>query len=133
MSVVNMGDVAAAEWWAALERLVGALEPDCAGAPPPAEKLNEALDELRRHGRRGRPQKNLWRSTHAQTGHPTVMSGTISSMSYVYDGREAIGFVLARGRAGYEALDREQRSLGLFKTAAAAANVVFNAAASERP
>jgi hypothetical protein len=57
MSVVNMGDVAAAEWWAALERLVGALEPDCAGAPPPAEKLNEALDELRRHGRRGRPQK----------------------------------------------------------------------------
>jgi hypothetical protein len=50
------------------------------------------------------------------------MSGTISSMSYVTDGREAIGFVLARGRAGYEALDREQRSLGLSKTAAAAAS-----------
>jgi len=48
MSVVNMGDVAATEWWAALERLVGALEPDCAGA---TEKLNEALRELRRHGR----------------------------------------------------------------------------------
>jgi hypothetical protein len=31
-----------------------------------------------------------------------------------------------------KALDREQRSLGLFKTAAVAANVVF-AAASERP
>ena len=42
-----------------------------------------------------------------------------------------VGFVLARGRKGHEALDREQRSLGLFKTAAAAANVVFNAAASE--
>jgi hypothetical protein len=41
-------------------------------------------------------------------------------------------FTLARGRKGHEALDREQRSLGLFKTAAAAANVVFNAAASER-
>jgi hypothetical protein len=68
----------------------------------------------------------------AQPG-PTVMSGTISSMSYVYDGRECVGFVLARGRKGHEALDREQRSLGLFKTAAAAANVVFNAAASERP
>jgi hypothetical protein len=59
--------------------------------------------------------------------------GRSSSMSYVTDGREAIGFVLARGRAGYEALGREQHSLGLFKTAAAAANVVFNAAASERP
>jgi hypothetical protein len=34
-------------------------------------------------------------------------------------------FTLARGRKGHEALDREQRSLGLFKTAAAAANVVF--------
>jgi hypothetical protein len=41
--------------------------------------------------------------------------------------------VPARGRKSHEALDREQRSLGLFKTAAAAANVVFNAAASERP
>lgn len=49
MSVVNMGDVAATEWWAALERLVGALEP--AGGLPQTEKLNEALDELRRHGR----------------------------------------------------------------------------------
>jgi hypothetical protein len=28
------------------------------------------------------------------------MSGTISSMSYVYDGRECVGFVLARGRKG---------------------------------
>jgi hypothetical protein len=45
---------------------------------------------------------------------------------------ELRGFVLARGRKGHEALDREQRSLGLFKTAAAAANVVFNTAASER-
>jgi hypothetical protein len=59
------------------------------------------------------------------------MSGTISSMSYVYDGREAIGFVLARGRKGHEALDREQRSLGLFKTAAKAANAVFGAATNE--
>jgi hypothetical protein len=60
-----------------------------------------------------------------------LMSGTISSMIYVYDGRECVGFVLARGRKAHEALDREQRSLGLFKTAAAAANFVFNAAASE--
>jgi hypothetical protein len=57
---------------------------------------------------------------------------TATPMSYVTDGREAIGFVLARGRAGHEAFDREQRSLGLFKTAAAAANAVFEAAAHER-
>jgi hypothetical protein len=61
------------------------------------------------------------------------MSGTISSMSYVTDGREAIGFVCSRGKLGFEAFDTEERSLGMFKTAAAAANVVFNAAASERP
>jgi hypothetical protein len=57
-----------------------------------------------------------------------------SPMHYVYDGRECVGFVLAlaRGRAGYEALDREQRSLGLFKTAAKAANAVFDAATNGR-
>jgi hypothetical protein len=61
------------------------------------------------------------------------MKSIISTPMHVYDGRECVGFVLARGRKGHEALDREQRSLGLFKTAAAVANVVFNAAASERP
>ena len=54
-----------------------------------------------------------------------------SPLSYVTDGREAIGFVLARGRAGHEAFDREQVSLGVFKTAAAAANVAFDNAANE--
>jgi hypothetical protein len=62
-----------------------------------------------------------------------VRSIISTPMHYVYDGRECVGFVLARGRKGHEALDRDQRSLGLFKTAEAAANVVFNAAASERP
>jgi hypothetical protein len=52
-------------------------------------------------------------------------------MSYVTDGREAIGFILARGRAGFEAFDREQITLGIFKTAAAAANAVFDSAANE--
>jgi hypothetical protein len=46
-------------------------------------------------------------------------------MSYVYDGRECLGFVLSRGRAGFEAFDREERSLGLYPTAPAAANAVF--------
>jgi hypothetical protein len=28
-------------------------------------------------------------------------------MSYIYDGRECLGFILARGCAGFEAFDRE--------------------------
>jgi hypothetical protein len=53
-------------------------------------------------------------------------------LAYVSDGREAIGFILARGKLGHEAFDREQRSLGLFKTAPEAANAVFRAAENER-
>jgi hypothetical protein len=49
---------------------------------------------------------------------------TAPSMFYVTDGREAIGFILARGRAGFEAFDREQTSLGTFKTQAQAANAI---------
>jgi hypothetical protein len=55
----------------------------------------------------------------------------ISPLAYVYDRREAIGFVLARGRAGFEGFDREERSLGLFPTAPTAANAVFDASANE--
>jgi hypothetical protein len=55
-----------------------------------------------------------------------------SPLGYVYDGRNAIGFVLARGRAGFEGFDREQHSLGLFKTATAAANAIFDAATNKR-
>jgi hypothetical protein len=54
-----------------------------------------------------------------------------SPLSSVTNGREAIGFILARGRAGFEGFDREQHSLGLFKTAAAAANAVFDATSNE--
>jgi hypothetical protein len=52
-------------------------------------------------------------------------------LSYIYDGRECRGFVLARGRLGFEAFDREERSLGLFPTAPTAANAVFDASANE--
>jgi hypothetical protein len=54
-----------------------------------------------------------------------------ASLSYVYDGKQCVGFVLARGKNGFEGLDREEVSLGLFKTAAAAANAVFDSAANE--
>jgi hypothetical protein len=56
----------------------------------------------------------------------------ISPLAYVYDGREAVGHVLVRGRAGFEGFDRQERSLGLFKTAAEAANAVCAAAENER-
>jgi hypothetical protein len=59
------------------------------------------------------------------------MKTTTAPLSYVYDGRECRGFVLARGRLGFEAFDRDEHSLGLFKMAAQAANAVFDAASSE--
>jgi hypothetical protein len=34
----------------------------------------------------------------------------------VYDGRECVGFILARGKLGFEAIDRDERSVGIFKT-----------------
>jgi hypothetical protein len=54
-----------------------------------------------------------------------------TALTYVTDGREAIGFVLKRGRSGFEAFSREEKSLGLFKTAPEAANAVFAAASKE--
>jgi len=57
----------------------------------------------------------------------TSKSTTAAPLSYVADGHACLGFVISRGRAGFEAFDHEERSLGLFKTAAQAANVVFGA------
>jgi len=59
------------------------------------------------------------------------MKTTTAPLAYVYDGREAVRHVLARGRSGFEGFDRQERSLGLFKTAAQAANAVFDATSSE--
>ena len=50
---------------------------------------------------------------------------------YVYDGKQCRGFVISRGKLGREAFTREEISLGIFKTAAAAANGVFAATANE--
>ena len=36
-------------------------------------------------------------------------------MISIYDGRSCVGFVLTRGRRGYEAFDAGEASLGLFK------------------
>ena len=37
-------------------------------------------------------------------------------MVSVYDGRQYLGFILARGRSGYEVFDRDERSLGIYPT-----------------
>jgi hypothetical protein len=34
------------------------------------------------------------------------MKTTTAPLSYIYDGRACLGFVLSRGRAGFEAFDR---------------------------
>ena len=39
----------------------------------------------------------------------------------VYDGRKRVGFILARGRLGFEAFDRNERSVGMYPTKQAAA------------
>jgi hypothetical protein len=52
---------------------------------------------------------------------------TGAAMMSVTDGREAVGFILGRGKAGFEAFTRDEVSLGYFKTAAEAANAIFNA------
>ena len=35
-------------------------------------------------------------------------------MQYVHDGRNCIGFILARGPAGFEAFTADQHSLGMY-------------------
>ena len=45
----------------------------------------------------------------------------------VYDGRCHIGFLLLRGKAGVEAFDADNRSLGLFSNMKTAADAVSDA------
>jgi hypothetical protein len=45
-------------------------------------------------------------------------------LAYVYDGRQCIGHVIARGKAGYEAFGVDDAGLGLFPSQRGAANAV---------
>ena len=56
---------------------------------------------------------------------PSVERGT--QITSIYDGRQCVGFVLARGRVGFEAFDASEHSLGVFKTQAAAINELTKA------
>jgi hypothetical protein len=43
-------------------------------------------------------------------------NSSATSLLWLYDGRRLVGFVLARGRAGFEAFDRNEQSRGLYPT-----------------
>jgi hypothetical protein len=44
-----------------------------------------------------------------------VSGAPITPLVSVYDGRECVGFILARGKLGFEAIDRDERSLGTYR------------------
>jgi hypothetical protein len=48
----------------------------------------------------------------------------VSPMAYVYDGRRCLDFILARGKLGFEAMDRDEQSLCLFRSRQAAADAL---------
>jgi hypothetical protein len=49
----------------------------------------------------------------------------VSAMVSVYSGRACLGFIITRGREGFEAYDQQERSLGFFKTQQDAAAAVM--------
>ena len=53
------------------------------------------------------------------------MSSAPSPLSYVYDGQQCVGHVLSRGKAGFEAFDPNDISLGIFETQRQAANALL--------
>jgi len=64
-----------------------------------------------------------------------VMSAAPSSspMVSVCDGRDCIGWVFNRSSAGFEAFDRDQKSLGIFRTQREAATAIMREAAAAIP
>jgi hypothetical protein len=55
---------------------------------------------------------------------PEATSPHTESMLAVYDGRRCVGHLLLRGKAGVEAYDAADHSLGLFPTERAAADAI---------
>jgi hypothetical protein len=45
----------------------------------------------------------------------------------VFDGQRCLGHILSRGRQGYEAFDRDDRSLGIFPNQQTAADAISEA------
>jgi hypothetical protein len=53
----------------------------------------------------------------------------VSPTAYVYDGREALGHVIARGKLGFEAFGADDASLGVFPSQREAAKRLLPARA----
>jgi hypothetical protein len=53
------------------------------------------------------------------------MTVAAPTMVSVFDGRELAGFILTRGKSGFEALDCNEKSLGLFASQKEAAIAVM--------
>jgi hypothetical protein len=51
--------------------------------------------------------------------------GSRNGLAYVYDGRQCLGHVLSRGPKGFEAFDRDDKSVGIFPTAKQAAGALL--------
>jgi hypothetical protein len=49
-------------------------------------------------------------------GHNSKSKNSTAPIVSIYDGRQCRGFILARGRLGFELFDCDQRSLGVFPT-----------------
>ncbi len=54
-------------------------------------------------------------------------NGTPPMLS-IYDGRICCGFVISRGKLGFEAFDCDERSLGTYPTQRAAADAIMERA-----
>jgi hypothetical protein len=53
-----------------------------------------------------------------------------SNLVSVYDGTKCLGHVLHKPRVGYEAFDRDDKSIGVFTSQREAANALGDAAAN---
>jgi len=53
----------------------------------------------------------------------TTNSNSVRMLS-VFDGRALRGFILSRGKLGFEAFDPDARSIGIFPTQREAANAI---------
>jgi hypothetical protein len=49
---------------------------------------------------------------------------TSAPMLSLFDGRALLGFILARGKSGWEAFDADQRTLGIYPTQRDAADAI---------
>src|SRR5262249_13716863 len=115
-------------------RLRGAALPRTAYAASPQSCSAGAADpRTANHTRRIRvPSRDARLNQLSKISNTAEAEGTLMStrtpppsMQTVNVGRETAGFVLNRGAAGFEGFDAQERSLGLFKSAADAANAIL--------